>query len=416
MRALPRELLLLTRGQLLQSLERLVGLLRAALLARALHLVVLIPHLVRLELEQIGEVGRVGATTAAAAATLLLHAHLHFTECGFGLLEPLQRALLRRKRVVGPPLHQQLLGGLHFDSRFRKHVGENAETRIGGLRCRSCDALLQRCQLLSQAPLRQQQRADVATQRRRRCGGTIALGLERRSDDVTLTLHERSWIHLLLTASTAAAALLILLVLAAEWADGEKLDIAAARLGAGPLIVVERTRVVAHHITSGEVHLLEEERVRRDDVTRPHTSALRERDRPLVAAVHAIDQLEFSDAVVIRCLRLDQHFVNAGRAQITTGLLDAHGRCRVIECIDCVFHGFTHDGAIGRRQFDPIKSIAPNAQTRRHRGIVLPRQWDSGAVVENQRTSGDWSRCEHTQQRRRAVWCGNVSSVVSDLG
>ena len=113
LRTLTGQLLLLPRGELLQAFQRFICLLRAALLATALHLIVLVAHLVRLELQQIGKVRGVRAT-ATTAATLLLHADLHFTERRLRLLEPLQRTLLRHQSFGRPALHQQLLRGEHF--------------------------------------------------------------------------------------------------------------------------------------------------------------------------------------------------------------------------------------------------------------------------------------------------------------
>ena len=54
------------------------------------------------------------AATAAATTAATAHAHLHVAVDRFGALQHLQRALLRRQRILRVALGELLLGSLHF--------------------------------------------------------------------------------------------------------------------------------------------------------------------------------------------------------------------------------------------------------------------------------------------------------------
>ena len=104
--ALPLGLLLLPARQLLQLLGELVDLLVGLLLRRALRRLVLVGHLVDFELEEIGELlGHLLAAATAAAALLLLVALTCSLVLFLGLLQELERAMLRRQRLLrdSPP-------------------------------------------------------------------------------------------------------------------------------------------------------------------------------------------------------------------------------------------------------------------------------------------------------------------------
>jgi hypothetical protein len=96
--------LLLARRQLLQAFEGRVNLGVLVLLLTALHLLVLIPQLVGLELEQIREILGARLTAPAPATTTAAHAHLHVAVHRFGPFQVLQRPLLGRQRLLGVPL------------------------------------------------------------------------------------------------------------------------------------------------------------------------------------------------------------------------------------------------------------------------------------------------------------------------
>jgi hypothetical protein len=94
--ACPLVLLLLARSQLLELLECLVELLLRLLLLTALHLLVLVAKLVRLQLEQVGKIFCVGLLLPTAATSTTAHADLDVAVHRLGALQHLQRALFRR--------------------------------------------------------------------------------------------------------------------------------------------------------------------------------------------------------------------------------------------------------------------------------------------------------------------------------
>ena len=107
---LPLGFLLLPSRELAQLFHQRIDLLIGLLLLRALRRLVLVRELVEILLEEVREIllHRSGAAAATAAATALL-AHLLLV-LFFGLLQLLQRAILRRQRV-GRRLRLQLSFG-----------------------------------------------------------------------------------------------------------------------------------------------------------------------------------------------------------------------------------------------------------------------------------------------------------------
>ena len=129
--ALPLDFLFLPARQLLQLLGQLVDLL-ILLLRRGLRIgLVLVRHLVEFHLEQIGQVvgDRSGAAAAAAAAGLPAGLHLQL-ELFFGLLQELQRQVLRRQRAVRTLRLQLLLRRRHLLGRLRQQLRDLLERRI----------------------------------------------------------------------------------------------------------------------------------------------------------------------------------------------------------------------------------------------------------------------------------------------
>src|SRR5690606_28893011 len=117
--ALPLDLLLLPACELAQALGDLIELLALPLGLAALHGLVLVPHAVQLELEQVGEVIGVGGRAGTAR---LAHGDLHLTERGLRALEVLERALFGGQRLVGPAGAELLLGDLHLLRGLRQRL------------------------------------------------------------------------------------------------------------------------------------------------------------------------------------------------------------------------------------------------------------------------------------------------------
>ena len=113
--------------QLAEPLGEIVDLLIRVLLLRALRRLVLIRLAIELELEQVRQLRRHLAAAAAAAPAAAL-AHDHVVEL-LGVLQVLERALLRRHRFLRLEAAQQVLGGLHFLGGLRQDLGDLAEVR-----------------------------------------------------------------------------------------------------------------------------------------------------------------------------------------------------------------------------------------------------------------------------------------------
>ena len=128
----PLVLLLQTTGELLQLLGRLVDLIVGLLLLRpAFDRLVLVAQLVRIELEEIGEIFGVGLLLPAATAALLLPARdLILPERRLCALQVLKCALLRWQCVRRVPLEQKLFRRLHLLRRLRQLFCDDAERRV----------------------------------------------------------------------------------------------------------------------------------------------------------------------------------------------------------------------------------------------------------------------------------------------
>src|SRR5262249_24204904 len=128
---LPLGFLFLPAGELAQLFHQRVHLLVGLLLLRALRGFVLVGELVAILLGEIREgLGDGAGAPAPAAPTAALRSHLLFV-LFLGFLELLQRAVLRRQRIVGRLGLELLLGRFHLGGRFRQQAGDLLERGIG---------------------------------------------------------------------------------------------------------------------------------------------------------------------------------------------------------------------------------------------------------------------------------------------
>ena len=123
-------LLLLAPRQFAQTLERLVDLLVGLLPLAALHALVLILELVQLQLEEVGQVLRVGPAAPSSAPAALLLAHLHLVVERFRAQQVLERLLLLGERALRVGGVEPLHGGLHLLHRLRQQLGDLLELGI----------------------------------------------------------------------------------------------------------------------------------------------------------------------------------------------------------------------------------------------------------------------------------------------
>ncbi len=266
---LPRPLvgLLLASGEPLETLERLVDIARRLLLGAVLHLLVLVAELVRLELEEVGEVfgARIPATATAAA---VLHADLHFLEQRVDALQQLQRALFGCQRFAQLAGGEELLGGTHLGRHLGHQLGHHPKRGVGSLHGRTLHARGGLLHLTAQLSLRQVDGGDVVAELGGLTRRLVAVGLERGCDDLPLARHERARILLALSSSPAPTGL-VLLVLAIEATNGEEVDVCRGALGARHRVVVPHLHVVRDHVARLQSHLLQEDGVAGGEFTRP---------------------------------------------------------------------------------------------------------------------------------------------------
>src|SRR5690606_894998 len=145
----------------------------------------------------------------------------------------------------------------------------------------------------------------------------VTLDVERAGHDLALPLHRRAGLDHV-AAAAGSAHLLGLSVVAAERADLDEVDVAGRVLRPGPRVVPD-TRVVRDEVAGLYVQLLEVERVAGGDA-RPAFTRSEQLDGLLVAAVHAEDQLEGADPVVVLGADLDEHLVHGAGARVAAGL------------------------------------------------------------------------------------------------
>ena len=155
--------------------------------------------------------------------------------------------------------------------------------------------------------------------------------------------------------------------------------------------------------------------MRREHFARTGTGPRRQRDGLLFTAVHAIDNLELADAVVVGGFGFDQDFVDTCWSQIATRLPDPHRWRGILQGVDRIFDGSPNDRTIRRRQLDAIETVAPHGESRRHRGIVEPFQPHGVARIEHQRATRHRARRVHPQQRGCATGRSNVTTIVRDI-
>ena len=149
---------------------------------------------------------------------------------------------------------------------------------------------------------------------------------------------------------------------------------------------------------------------------RPRTHTLRKRDGLFLAAVHAVDQLQLADAVVVSCFGFDQHFVDTRRTQVTPWLLDADRRRLISEHIDRILNRAAHHSPIGRGQFHTIEPVATNRESRRHGGIIESCERNGHTTVKHQRAARHRPRGMHSEQRSGSTRRRNVTAILGDLG
>ena len=407
-------LLLLSRRQLLQPLERFVHLLLRLLLLATLHLLVLVPHLVGFQLEQVGKVLGVRLLlSAATAATAAAHAHLHVTVDGFSAFEHLQRALFRREGLLGVSLRELLLGALHFFRGLVEVFGDDLEQRIGLRDARAIHPPRQFVDLFAQATLPQVNRGDVLAERRRRRLLPVTFGLEGRRDNVPLLLRERP--RILPATAAAATCLLVLAVVATKRTDRHEVDVRRRLLATPGAGTVSGARVIRHDVTRLQTQFLEEERVTGDEILRPGSAAVIQDERFLGLAVDRVHQLHLANAEVIGCLDLDEHFLDVRRPDVTPRLPDRDRGRHVVQRIDDVFDGACDAGSILGGELDAIEAVLAHHELAHQGRVVAPLHRNRRIPFKDQASGPHRHRCANADPYARATHRGDVAAILDPL-
>ncbi|HXS31816.1 MAG TPA: hypothetical protein VN755_13345, partial [Steroidobacteraceae bacterium] len=247
--------LLLPGRELLQPLQRFINLLLRLLLFPALNLLVLVPHLVGLELEEIGKILGVGRTTAATTTAATAHADLHIAIDRLGALEVLQRALLRRERLLRVALGELLFSSLHLLGCLLQVLRDHLEQCVSLRNRRPIHASRQFINLLAQPTLAQVNGRHVFAERARLSLFAVAFGLECRRHDIALLLGERARV-LAATATTSTASLLVLPVITAERADGHEVDVGRCLLSPLGAPAIRGAREIGNHVARLQAEFL----------------------------------------------------------------------------------------------------------------------------------------------------------------
>ena len=151
----------------------------------AIDRLVLVAELVRIELEQVGEILRVGLLVPATT-TALASRNLILLERRLGPLQVLEGTLLGRKRVGGVASEQLFFGDLHLLRGLRQLLRDDLEGRVDRRDVALHHAAHERLDRFADAPLREVERREVLAQLVRRRRLAIAIDLERAGDDLAL--------------------------------------------------------------------------------------------------------------------------------------------------------------------------------------------------------------------------------------
>ncbi len=115
---------------------------------------------------------------------------------------------------------------------------------------------------------------------------------------------------------------------------------------------------------------------------REHVLRAVQRQRLLLAAVHRVDQLERTDAVIVLGARLDEHLLDRAHARVPALLRERNGRRHVRQDVDRVGGRCVDGRAVGRRHLDVVKAILVDAHRARQHPLRVRLQLD-GRVVQH---------------------------------
>ena len=294
--------------------------------------------------------------------------------------------MLRPHRRIGTGRLQPALGGLHLGDGLLQEVGDLLEALR--LVSHPIVELGEKLVHLLAQPLLHQPDDDRSFAQLLRSGGlAIALDVERRGDDLAFLFRQCADLVLLLAPAAPAARLrLCLLEVLLQWTHAHEVQIAHRLLRAADRVVIADARVIRHRVARLHAQLLEIERVPRRHVGHPRAAG-EQRDRLLRAAVHAVDEVQRLDAVVVLGFRLEEHFLDRGRGGVAAGFRERHGRRLIGEDIDGIFRRPADTGSAGRVELDAVEAIVVRQEGPPQRPVALHRHRHLGLVVHHNRAA-----------------------------
>ena len=374
-----------------------------------LHRLVLVALAIVLQLEEIGEI--LGLLTATAAAALLFALlHLNVAIERVGALQLAQRALLARQRPAAVAHAELLLGALHLLGRRDERLADLREDRVLLRDAALEQTLRERRDLLAQAALCDRERGRVLVALALDALGAVAHPVEGAGHDVALPLHEIAGVLPAAATAAASTARLRFAIVARPGAHLEEVDV-AQRLMSGR---VARDRVVGNEVAGLESHLLEEQRVRGLRLLR-RLGERDERDRALLAAVHAIAKLERCDTVIVARLGLDRDLLERRDLGVAPRIRDAHFGRAVIEHFDGILHTAADSTPVGRLEIDAIEATPAQREAPAQLAGRISGERDGPSIVERERAAAHRARDGRLDDDHGPRDGGDVAAVLLAL-
>ena len=410
-------LLLLARGELPQSLGRLIHLALRRLRALLLYRLVLVLQLVGVELEEVGQVLLLLSTTTAAATTTaaLLPADLDVAIDGLRTLHMLQRPLRRRDRRARPSQSKRFFGILHVaagrvELRLDRHEGAVLCSELT-----SRDAFGESGDILAELPLLDRERGEILTANPRGRLGAVANPVEGARHDLLLSRREfvRRGIAALASLApftTTGLAFLAGTIVHAERPDLEEVDVGTRRL---PCPIAGQG-VIGNQVTRFERDFLKKERVHGTQVEAISHQRVGERDPLLGTTVDTIAEFESRHAEVVGRSHRDGDLFRGGDLDVPARRLDPHARLTVLQRRDGILHRTRHHGTVGRGQVDAVEPVTRHDEVADHVAGRVHRERTRGPIVEAEGASlhrhGDLAAHSH-----RGASHGSHVTTILDL-
>ena len=408
------QLLLLAAGELAELLHQLVDLLVGALLLAALHGLVLIAELVRLELEEVGEILGAGSplTLATAASALLLALQRHEALVRLlGLLELPERALFGTDGATRAQAAQRVHRLVHRIDGDGQALGDVLERLVGSCDAAVDDSLGERLDLLAQPLLRQRHADDVLLPALDAVAVAVAHQVEAGRDDLAL---QRGEVLLHVATASAAPALgraaLGLAVVAPEGPHLQKVDVGHR--------LARRRRVVAHdpvvrdQVAHLQLVVLHEDGVTRRDLGEGDAPSRMDGQGVGGPSVHAVDQEDLGDAQIVVGARLDEDLLDRAHLDVAPRPAERDGRPLVVQHVDPVVGSARHPDVVPGQELDAVEAFVAHDERGLERALRPRFHGDGVPRVHDQPGRPGGQGGGHGQRDAGSGQCGHVAAVL----